>query len=412
MTRRYRTLLVYPFALPLFLLASCVDQDNVPKVRIESGPPLAWGLEPAARIKPATSGVYVVQPGDTLWAVAAVHGVEVQDLARWNRIQNPDQLWVGQGIVVKPPEDENGEVDSARLEPPTASESDIEDRGVKIEAQDLDSPPGVAGVGELKGKPEPVSKPVAVVGDKGKTKVVPNSPILAGVKGRPEPAPRAVVVREVAPKMVAPREVAPREVAPKMVAPREVAPKAVAPSEVAPKAVASKEKEVEETRERDAESPTDSPPKARNVPVDVGDRQQVAKAAWQLPAEAPKTWLWPHGGKVVGGFGSHGARQSNGIDISVREGDPVVAAADGIVAYADDSLPGYGNLILLRHGGSYTTAYAHNQKTLVKRGQVVKAGEKIALAGKSGGLKQPLLHFELRYRIKPLNPAQHLARRS
>ncbi|MBF0110425.1 MAG: peptidoglycan DD-metalloendopeptidase family protein [Magnetococcales bacterium] len=361
MNKRRSARILYPLALPLCLMAGCVDSDSVARVRIGSGPPLAWGLEPSERIKPSQSGVYTVQPGDTLWAIAAVHGVEVEDLAQWNRLQNPDQLWVGQNLVTRAPE--GGTVAASvetRLEPPVASASDIE-------STDLPSPPSSLVHPEPVPKAMPEEAAVDKGADGGQVKEVTRQPPLV--------AARAVGKEETGKSSPVPEPSA---------------------------------------REKDPERfvalPADSAPKPRAVANEV--EAPAVKSSWQLPNEAPKVWMWPHPGKVVGKFGKQGARQNNGIDIAANDGDPVVASADGIVAYADDSLPGYGNLILLRHGGFYTTAYAHNQKILVKRGQVVKAGEKIALAGRSGGTKQAQIHFELRHHIKALNPMQHLSRKN
>ncbi|MBF0426805.1 MAG: peptidoglycan DD-metalloendopeptidase family protein [Magnetococcales bacterium] len=126
---------------------------------------------------------------------------------------------------------------------------------------------------------------------------------------------------------------------------------------------------------------------------------------------APKGWLWPvDGGEVVSQFGRRRGMQNNGIDISVPVGTPVKAAASGVVAYADNSLPGYGNMIIVRHGGGYMTAYAHNSKIMVNRGQKVQAGQVIAQSGQSGRATTPRLHFELRKSIKPYNPLKYLAK--
>ncbi len=114
---------------------------------------------------------------------------------------------------------------------------------------------------------------------------------------------------------------------------------------------------------------------------------------------------------MISRFGRRGQARNNGIDIKVRVGDPVRASADGIVAYADSGLPGYGKMILLRHGGSYMTAYGYVNQILVRRGQPVKAGERIALAGMSGRATSPRLHFEIRQRVKPLNPMRHLSKK-
>ncbi|MBF0590005.1 MAG: M23 family metallopeptidase [Magnetococcales bacterium] len=79
-----------------------------------------------------------------------------------------------------------------------------------------------------------------------------------------------------------------------------------------------------------------------------------------------------------------------------------------LVAYADSGLPGYGNMILVRHGGSYMTAYAHNDTIMVKPGQKVRAGQIIAKVGTSGRVKSPRLHFEVRKSVTAINPLRHL----
>ncbi|GAB0058641.1 Murein hydrolase activator NlpD [Candidatus Magnetaquicoccaceae bacterium FCR-1] len=130
-----------------------------------------------------------------------------------------------------------------------------------------------------------------------------------------------------------------------------------------------------------------------------------------LSPNPPARWVWPHSGRIISRFGQFGARRNTGIDIAANPGDPVMAAADGVVAYADQGLATYGNMVLLRHGGAFMTTYAHVQKILVKQGQSVRAGETIALAGQSGVTVSPRLHFEIRRSIEPQNPLEYLPKR-
>ena len=87
------------------------------------------------------------------------------------------------------------------------------------------------------------------------------------------------------------------------------------------------------------------------------------------------------------------------------------AAADGRVAYAGNGIRGYGNLIVIRHGGDLLTVYAHNSMLLVAQGQPVRAGDRIALVGQSGHATGPHLHFEVRAGQIPRNPMGFLPRR-
>lgn len=91
-----------------------------------------------------------------------------------------------------------------------------------------------------------------------------------------------------------------------------------------------------------------------------------------------------------------------------RRGTAVKAADAGTVAYAGNELKGFGNLILVRHNDGWITAYAHNDRLLVKKGQKVRRGEKIATVGATGGVNSPQLHFEIRAGKKAVNPVAYL----
>ena len=121
--------------------------------------------------------------------------------------------------------------------------------------------------------------------------------------------------------------------------------------------------------------------------------------------------LWPVRGKVTSRFGRRGSRMHDGIDISGKQGDPVRAAASGEVVYSDSRLSGYGKLVIVRHSRNLFTAYAHNQRNLVKKGARVKAGETIARVGSTGRASGPHLHFEVRHGSTPVDPLAYLPRR-
>jgi len=126
-------------------------------------------------------------------------------------------------------------------------------------------------------------------------------------------------------------------------------------------------------------------------------------------AAAPFAWRWPADGALVGGFAS-GDPTRQGIDIGGRVGDPVRAAADGVVVYSGTGLVGYGELIIVKHDDQWLSAYGHNRARLVNEGQRVKAGEQIAEMGHSGAARD-MLHFEIRYNGKPQDPLQALPKR-
>jgi murein DD-endopeptidase MepM/ murein hydrolase activator NlpD len=117
------------------------------------------------------------------------------------------------------------------------------------------------------------------------------------------------------------------------------------------------------------------------------------------------TFRKPVEGKTIAQFGQQRDGTVNeGVTISVPKGTPIKAAENGIVAYVGDELPGFGNLILIRHADEYVTAYAHADTVLVKKCDVVKRGQTVATAGTTGDASQPELHFEIRKNSKPVDP--------
>ena len=137
------------------------------------------------------------------------------------------------------------------------------------------------------------------------------------------------------------------------------------------------------------------------------------------PAPAPKpapsapsgpiNWQWPATGSILSHYSSNKVGH-HGVTIGGREGDPVAAAADGVVVYRGNGLTGYGNLLIIKHDERWLSAYAHNQSMLVSEGQKVRRGEKIATIGATGTFRTQL-HFEIRRDGTPIDPVTVLPRR-
>lgn len=128
---------------------------------------------------------------------------------------------------------------------------------------------------------------------------------------------------------------------------------------------------------------------------------------------APELWRgrlqWPLANPFVGSaFGRRDGRPHEGIDLPAPLGTPVLAAAAGRVVYAGNGIRGYGNLIVLQHAGDLLTVYAHNARLLVGQGQVVRAGQRVALVGQTGHATGPHLHFEVREGQIPRDPLAFL----
>jgi lipoprotein NlpD len=120
-------------------------------------------------------------------------------------------------------------------------------------------------------------------------------------------------------------------------------------------------------------------------------------------------WQWPVKGKVVKYF-SNGAQGNKGIDITGRRGTKIRSAAKGKVVYAGNALRGYGKLIIIKHNDDYLSAYAHNDRILVKEQQQISRGDIISTMGDSDANKV-MLHFEIRFRGKSVNPLKYLPKK-
>ncbi|MBI3446439.1 MAG: peptidoglycan DD-metalloendopeptidase family protein [Magnetospirillum sp.] len=152
--------------------------------------------------------------------------------------------------------------------------------------------------------------------------------------------------------------------------------------------------------------PAESPPSYNQTPS-----HGLAQSVPPVPAaRASSTFLWPVKGEVIAEFGPlPGKGQHNdGLNIAAAKGTPVHAAENGVVAYVGNELKGFGNLLLIKHADDWITAYAHNDKLMVKRGDSVKRGQTIATVGSSGSVTSPQLHFEIRHGTEAVNPVGYL----
>lgn len=145
---------------------------------------------------------------------------------------------------------------------------------------------------------------------------------------------------------------------------------------------------------------------ARPLPAPEAGSGQAAAPEPQRPAPMNVTqgFIWPHPGAVIQPFR---AGTTKGIALDAKVGDPVVASQAGRVVYSGNALRGYGNLVILKHDDNLLTAYAHNRTLLVKEGEPVTKGQKIAEAGQSDS-DRPKLHFEVRRQGKPVDPMEYL----
>ena len=179
------------------------------------------------------------------------------------------------------------------------------------------------------------------------------------------------------------------------------------------------------TSYRAAAAPTSLMPRQKptgSIPVAARSTAPVKKTALTSAIPTPPVpkaagtavkrsdFMMPVAGRLVSGFGpKEDGYHNDGVNIAARKGEPIKAAKGGIVTYAGNELKGYGNLILIKHDNGYVTAYAHTDKMMVRRGDVVEQGQVIARVGDTGAVDSPQLHFEIRRGRDAVNPSGYLS---
>ena len=138
-------------------------------------------------------------------------------------------------------------------------------------------------------------------------------------------------------------------------------------------------------------------------------QQSTTSKSVQRSFAKPSRFIRPVSGKVISSYGAKkDGLHNDGINIAAPLGASVKAAADGEVVYAGSGLKGYGNLVLIKHGGRYLTAYGHLREITVKKGAIIQSGQKIGSVGTSGQVSTPQLHFEIRKGTDALNPSKFI----
>jgi lipoprotein NlpD len=147
--------------------------------------------------------------------------------------------------------------------------------------------------------------------------------------------------------------------------------------------------------------------KVIDMPQAIATPQAAAVPTPSSNQAADEEWRWPADGLLTGRFGEGGGK---GINIEGEKKSPVLSAAAGKVVYSGSGLRGYGKMVIVKHPGEFLTAYAHNHAVLVKEGEWVKPGQKIAEMGDTDS-DQVKLHFEVRQYGKPIDPLKILPER-
>ncbi len=159
-------------------------------------------------------------------------------------------------------------------------------------------------------------------------------------------------------------------------------------------------------------TPARPPATATTTPKPAATGPATAPVARPPVAAAPASdirWRWPADGQLLNRFVA-GEPTRQGIDITANAGTPVHAAADGVVVYSGSGLVGYGELVIIKHDDAWLSAYGHNRARMVNEGAIVKAGQQIAVMGRTGAPRD-MLHFEIRHNGKPVDPLLYLPRK-
>ncbi len=310
---------------------------------------------PALSRAEASSGVVVVQSGDTLYGIARRTGAPLRGLIDTNQLQAPYRLQAGQRIQI-PRESHPASAPTPVVAETLAAQAPFAPRPQpSVEASPLPAPASGAAM------PAPPAPSAATP--------------AATSPAQPPGSPTAVARPEVTTPPSAPATpvvtVEPRGT------PAEISAAAAAPPPAAPSSAAGS-----------------TPPAS------------VEAAA---PSRAGR-FLWPLRGNILSSFGPKpGGLQNDGINIAAPRGAAVRVAENGIVVYAGNELKGFGNLLLVRHADGWMTAYAHLDEILVERGAAVQRGQLVAKVGQTGSVGSPQLHFEMRRGGRAVDPRTVLA---
>jgi len=369
-------------AVAAFVVTGCATHRPAPVEdrTLGRGAPVAApsAQPPIATPEPPPAATYTVKRGDTLHQIALDNGLDYRELAAWNNLENVNKIYPGQVLRLTAPGSEPAR--TAVAAPPSS-----QDAASGVVTAPLRTPPAI-------GESKPPSAAPANV-----TPPSPPPSSVAAAEGTLKTSPKAVKMPY--------SEQAVREL--------ELAASAGPP----PRNAAAAPSTAPETK---AEPRTAGAPAAPNVamanPAPAKSYPPPPSSSGNATSPSPGAgvsddqleWAWPAKGKIVSGFSE--TANLKGIDIAGTAGEPVRASAPGRVVYAGNGLRGYGKLIIIKHNSTYLSAYAHNNNLLVKEGQNVVRGQKIAEIGNTDS-SQAKLHFEIRRQGNPIDPVKLLPER-
>lgn len=368
----------------------------------------------------AGKGTVAVRRGDTLYSIARENNTTVAELARANNLKEPYVIKIGQSLKLK----SEVSVESKPVVNPTEQKSATQKNTTKPATEKPIKVPGPKAEKKVETKPiekKPVMKPapdkVNDVRVPVKVVTVARGDTLYSLSRRYEiPVNdlavmnnlRAPFALNVGQKIRVP-DLPDAKPAATTVAPAKATTKSVATKTLTTKT--EKNKTVKPTQTKTETKKTQS--KVETKPAQKTQTKTTEKTATTkpqtVPARSASKFTWPVRGTILSHYGAKsGGLYNDGINISAAAGATVVAAENGVVAYAGNEVRGMGNLIIIQHADGWMTVYAHLNSMSVRRGARVNVGQKIGTVGQTGKVTKPQLHFEIRKGTKSYNPTNYL----
>jgi lipoprotein NlpD len=355
-------------------LAACVSGGNRAPV-VEHGAQKTPAKKFVPRDKDSRPQTYVVQKGDTLYAIAFNMGMDYHEIIELNNIQNPNVIHLGQELRLSGAAPVSSALTStaqtAAGEPGTVAAQAASAVPSEPEAQ------AAAQIMPLEAKPAVTSKALEPATKTSEQPISRSAESLAKPPAASADQSKIAVLDQ--PKVL------------KLPYSEEALAEIARMQDAAVKTATAAVKADTKTEPKGESRAEPKPEPVAEIEIDEGDDA----LEWNVPVN----------GKIISEFSESANRK--GIDFSGKLGQPVLASAAGKVVYSGNGLRGYGKLVIIKHNKTFLSAYAHNDQILVKEGQSVSRGQKIAEMGSSDS-DQVKLHFEIRKFGKPVDPSRYL----
>lgn len=384
-----------------------------------------YKLEVGQRLTLPTARQYIVQRGDTLYGISRMNNVDVSELTRLNSLTPPFAVKAGQALRL-PGSDNRSTTGAPDLNAPAT--------GAAVAEAPLVETTTAPSSGRGSGRSSIQSAELAAPGATAPTQLTPSAPAAepspppgtsGSVVGAPIPLTKPSIGAGVSePEVVyqpgqEPTNLRAPSHKPEMTADASASPQAApatSPPPTPPSPPAGRNAAPVEAPPTEVAAVPPPPSKPDFGKADAA-KPIESKPAESKPDAAPPPrggarFLWPVKGRLISGYGPKpDGLHNDGLNIAASKGAAVVAADNGVVAYAGNELRGFGNLLLLKHADGWITAYAHLDRIEVERGATVKRGQTVGRVGQTGSVTSPQLHFELRKGSQAVDPTGQMDRK-